>query len=117
MRDRIRAAVEMVLGNMGEGWFLIIEEPENEKFVQFALDEEAGLIFDLPFQALTDDEIEKARPVLGALGVNAVEVSDFSSFQADIGKDVEFAVKVAIAVFCEVFGLNEGTHLDITINR
>ena len=58
MKKRVESAIRMILENIGEGWFIILEEPETEKFVQFAYDEGSGLVFDLPFQALDDPEID-----------------------------------------------------------
>lgn len=128
MKERIESAVKLILQNSGDGWFMIFEEPKSEKFVQFAFDEESGLIFDLPFQALTQLEKDSAGMLLSSMGVApaTAEVLDGPdgdcigqqcSYQAEIGYDAEMAVSLAYRVMREVYGFRDGTRIDVTINR
>ena len=71
MQERIRSALLTILQNSGDDWFIIIEEPEHEKFVQFAFDESAGLFFDLPFQALTKAELATAKSLFAGLAIDS----------------------------------------------
>lgn len=127
MKKRIESAVRLVLENLGEGWFIIFEEPTAEKFVQFAYDEDTGLIFDLPFQALDEDELGRARQVLGEAGIGdeIAEIFDApsgekrgeqQSFNAMVGRDVEQAIDLVHRVFTYVYGFDDKTKFNVTIN-
>lgn len=128
MKERIESAVRLILKNSGDGWFMIFEEPKSEKFVQFAYDEESGLIFDLPFQALTKLERDTAGVLLSGMGVGSAAGEIFDgpdgdhigqqcSFQAEIGFDAEIAISLAYRVMREVYGFRDDTRIDVTINR
>lgn len=128
MKERIEKAVEVLLQNAGDDWFMIIEEPAQEKFVQFAYDEESGLFFDLPFQALTQEELARARKVMAELSIAAAANATFDepggreigvqeSFNHHVDRDVKLAVDIAYRVFREVYGYGDSTRLDITIMR
>ncbi|MDD3148716.1 MAG: hypothetical protein PHD82_15585 [Candidatus Riflebacteria bacterium] len=128
MRERIKTAIEMILQNKGEDWFIIIEEPEKEKFVQFTFDEGSGLYFDLPFQALDKSELERARKVLAEFSIfpgqadayetHAEEKSGIQeSFNHHVGQDLDLAVKISCRVFVDVFGYDESVSLNVTIMR
>ena len=127
MKKRIESAIRLTLDNVGEGWFIIIEEPTDEKFVQFAYDEDTGLIFDLPFQALDEDELARARQVLGEAGVgdetasvfdapDGTKIGEQRSFNAMIERDVERAVDLVHRVFTYVYGFDDKTRFNITIS-
>ncbi len=128
MKERIRSALQTLLQNSGDDWFIIIEEPENEKFVQFAFDEASGLFFDLPFQALTKDELEKARSLFTALSIDAQKASMLDqpggkeigiqeSFNHHVGRDIDLAVDISYRVFKEVYAFTDSVRLDVTIMR
>lgn len=127
MKKRIESAIRLILENIGEGWFIILEEPDTEKFVQFAYDEDTGLIFDLPFQALDEDELVRARQVLGEVGVGDEVASIFDSpdgeavgeqrsFNSMVGSDVEQAVDLVHRVFTYVYGFDDKTRFNVTIS-
>jgi hypothetical protein len=128
VQERIRSALQTLLQNTGDDWFIIIEEPEHEKFVQFAFDEPSGLFFDLPFQALTKAELERARKLFAALSVAAQkapmldqpggkEIGQQESFNHHVGRDIDQAVDLACRVFKEVYVLHDSVRLDVTIMR
>lgn len=128
MQERIRSALLTILQNNGDDWFIIIEEPEHEKFVQFAFDEPTGLFFDLPFQALTKDELEKARSLFARLAIDSQkvpvldqpggkEIGQQESFNHHVGRDIDMAVNFAYSVFREVYALDDSARLDVTIMR
>lgn len=127
MKKRVESAIRLILENIGEGWFIILEEPDTEKFVQFAYDEDTGLIFDLPFQALDEDELVRARQVLGEVGVGDEVASIFDSpdgeavgeqrsFNSMVGSDVEQAVDLVHRVFTYVYGFDDKTRFNVTIS-
>jgi hypothetical protein len=127
MKKRVESAIRLILENIGEGWFIILEEPETEKFVQFAYDEGSGLVFDLPFQALDEDELARARQVLGEVGVGDEVASIFDSpdgeavgeqrsFNSMVGKDVDRAVDLVYRVFTYVYGFDDKTRFNVTIS-
>ncbi|EKD84417.1 MAG: hypothetical protein ACD_39C00061G0001 [uncultured bacterium] len=127
MKKRVESAIRLILENIGEGWFIILEEPDTEKFVQFAYDEDTGLIFDLPFQALDEDELVRARQVLGEAGVGDEVASIFDSpdgeaigeqrsFNSMVGSDVEQAVDLVHRVFTYVYGFDDKTRFNVTIS-
>ncbi|OGK06170.1 MAG: hypothetical protein A2W80_13805 [Candidatus Riflebacteria bacterium GWC2_50_8] len=127
MKKRVESAIRLILENIGEGWFIILEEPDTEKFVQFAYDEDTGLIFDLPFQALDEDELVRARQVLGEVGVGDEVASIFDSpdgeavgeqrsFNSMVGSDVDQAVDLVHRVFTYVYGFDDKTRFNVTIS-
>lgn len=128
MRERIESAVKLILQNCGDDWFMILEESTSEKFVQFAFDEESGLVFDLPLQALSPDEIELAKTLLADYdvdpetavvydGPDGEEVGEQSSFQCQVGFDAELAVTLSYRIFKEVYAFSDDTRFDVTIMR
>ena len=66
---------------------------------------------DLPSQTLSDDEMQRAEHVMGRFGIpkKTYPIGTPSnrvlqtSFQKHLGNDVELAVRVTEAVFCEVY--------------
>ncbi len=61
---RVELGLQVLLENSGDGWFLILEEPVSEKFVQFAYEEGQDLVFDCPTMAFSPDELKKAIEVM-----------------------------------------------------
>ena len=51
-----------------EGAFLIVEESESGRFVQFVGSRDESLLLDLPLQTLSPEEMTKARAVFAELG-------------------------------------------------
>ena len=128
MKKRIQKAIETIMLNRGEDWFIIIEEPEGEKFVQFTYDEGTGLYFDLPVQALDKTELEKARCLMAEFSIGLLKNPVFTepggreagiqeSFNHHVGLAADLAVELAFRVFTEVYGLAETTALNISIMR
>ena len=66
--EPIREALSGLLGRL-QGAFLILEEPDSGKFVQFAGSREEPLMLDLPCQALSEKEAENARVFFEEHGV------------------------------------------------
>lgn len=119
IHQRVLEGLEAMVENQGEGWFLIAEEPETESFVQFAFDEGVALIFDCPTISFNEDELERAKLVMGRFGIELEHPSgdDFASFNADMAMDIEKAADIATAMLQEVFMFEPETRLNITINR
>ncbi len=128
MKERIVQAIDTILKNHGDDWFIIIEEPEEEKFVQFAYDEGIGLFFDLPFQALDADELTRARKLLAEYSIVPASSQTYDepggkatgiqeSFNHHVGRDAALAVALAYRVLKEVYGLDDDTELNVSIMR
>lgn len=117
--DRIHKALEVLCGNSGDGWYIIIQESESEKFVQFALEENGGLIFDCPVVALDKDELKKAEILLGKYGIKPADITggNFVTFNADLGQDLKKAATIASEMFKFVYEKPERAKFDIIINR
>lgn len=117
--ERMKTALQIAVQNQGEGWFIIMEEPESESFVQFAWDEGEGLVFDCPTMSFSDEELAIAIKVMARFGVNHEHPSgdDFASFLGNVGQNIDLAAQIATAMFGEVFGFSEDVRFDITINR
>lgn len=123
--DIIRGALTRLL-TRPSGAFVIIEEPNSGKFIQFAGSEKEPLLLDLPSQTLTQDEMKKAVAVfseLGHQGPETYQTQDYPggppageqmSFVVTFGKDVDKATELAVAVLQRVYGFKEGTSLKLT---
>jgi hypothetical protein len=88
---------------------VVIQEPKSKKFVQFGY---KNLWVDLPLQALSAEEVSRAERVMGRFGIprqtspsptTTGVTTAMTSFQKYLGQDVELAVRVAEAVFREVY--------------
>lgn len=127
MKDRIKKAIEAICGNIGDGWILIMEEPETESFVQFAFDSSSGLVFDLPFQALNQQQTQLARQVLGRYEIVPYTVPAFAgstnseeeqpTFNADMGFNTELATELSFVCFNEIYKLPGDFSFNVTITR
>ncbi len=119
MIDRISSAIDLVCGNSGDGWFVIFEEPETEKFVQFAFDEESGLYFDLPTMNLSADERTNALFIFRQFGVDlGDQIENFpESINLEIGFEKKLAIQLSEKVFAEIFKFDETCSINITIDR
>jgi hypothetical protein len=117
--DRVHHALKTLTGNQGEGWIAIIEEPETECFVQFAFDQGASLVFDCPTIAFSDDQLSRAKTLLARYQIEETRPlnDDFTTFNADLGNNIDLAAKIAAAVFAEVFQFSDNTGLNVTVTR
>ena len=102
---------------------VIIEEPKSKKFVQFGY---KSLWVDLPLQTLSADELSRAERVMGRFGIpkqtrpvptTTGSTRVMTSFQSFLGKDLELAVRVADAVFREVYLLPPDVQLQFERNE
>ncbi|MGM0599911.1 MAG: hypothetical protein ACQETH_08870 [Candidatus Rifleibacteriota bacterium] len=116
---RIIKGIETLCGNSGDGWYIIIQEAESEKFVQFAFEEGSGLIFDCPVVALDKEEVKKAEILLARYGIKAGDLTggNFVSFNAELGNDINKAATIAAEMFESVYGISDQASFDIIINR
>jgi hypothetical protein len=99
---------------------VVIEEPKSQKFFQCG---HKDLWVDLPCQTLSADELSRAERVMGRFGIpketHPTPILDGStmvmtSFNQSFGDDLELAVRVAEAVFCEVYLFPSDVHLQFT---
>jgi hypothetical protein len=108
------------------GAFLIIEEPQSGKFIQFAGSRDELLLLDLPSQTLSPDEMMKARAVFAELGYPGPETyqtqeypggpptGEQTSFNVNFGTDIYKAVELTVAVLQRVYSLDENAPLQLT---
>jgi hypothetical protein len=118
MEEALRA-----LRTRDKGSFVVFEDRLSKKFVQFAGSRWERLLLDLPTQPLDPDEMRRASAFFAKRGVQlhtwTVEGPDGerreqSSFQLELGADVERAAKLALGVFREVYHLPPDFSLEIT---
>jgi hypothetical protein len=126
-RVRIRAALAALLRRRSDS-FVIFEDKQSGKFVQFAgPDKKERLLLDLPFASLDAEESRRAEEHLPPLGVRAVEydfldrpggivVGHTRSFGKDFGRNVEEATRAALEVFDRVYQLPPDFDLVVTEN-
>lgn len=120
INDRVVCALKTICGNVGEGWFVILEEPESEKFVQFAFDQGEGLVFDCPTMAFDEEEMSRATRVMERFGISSGDLGtngQISSFSADIGMNIELGAQIVAAMFREVFLFPDTVVFNIEINN
>lgn len=120
--NKIRTALDVLMGQGGAGSFVIFEAPRSEKVVQFASASEENLLLDLPTLPLSDNETARAREFFKQFGIESpvlfeadnVEkgiVQKFISFQMDLGKDTERAARLVAAIFQQVYQFPPDTAL------
>jgi hypothetical protein len=126
--NKIGTALSNLLKRQNEDAFVIIEEPKSQKFVQFAGSANEPLIFDLPAQGLTEDELDQAKAVLGEYDIEmeGTEIYEDESmqkvvdtqygFSAVLGEDLDLAVELAVRVLSEVYGLGEDANIALEEN-
>jgi hypothetical protein len=117
--EKIKNGLSLLMQNSGDGWIIIFEEPETEKFVQFALDYEEGLFFDCPSISFSEQEKQRAEVVMHRYNLKESSPSedDFTTYNGKIGSDIEKASRLASDVFREVFLFNDDKALNITIRN
>jgi len=114
--DRIRKTLLALLQRDGTDAFVIFEDERTEKFVQFAGSFSEGLLLDLPFQALTIAERERAEALL----CDGLQQDDDrgarGSIQFLFREDVEGATAATMQIFREVYRLPPAFRLVVTEN-
>jgi len=120
----IKAALETLLAQPDDACaFVIVEEPELQKFVQFTASMERPLTLDLPAQVLSEAEFYRAVAFFRRRGVSGQEydlldrpggqpVAEQFTFQLDL-LSAEDAAETAVAVFEQVYLLH-GYQLAVT---
>lgn len=123
--DTIKAALTRLL-ERPEGAFLIVEESESGRFVQFAGSRDEPLMLDLPLQTLAAEEVTKAKAVFAELGypgaipapgdsdAGAAAGGAWQSATVPFDDDVDGAAKLAVAVLHRVYGFDETAKLELT---
>ena len=126
-RKTIRAALERLMERSNDDAFVIIEDKKTKKFVQFLGGKTQGLVLDLPMQALTSQELVRAKIVFDKFNIQLEEwevydqpggrvVGTQSGFNKYLGKDVDTATEIAWAVLTEIYLLGEPLELSIEEN-
>ena len=127
--ETVRAALNRLLTRVilrPSGGFVIIEDAQSGKFVQFAGSEEEPLLLDLPSQTLSPDEMAKAKALFAELGYAGPESyqvqespggpddSEQTSFSVKFRQDVDKATELAVAILHRVYGLDGNAKLKLT---
>jgi hypothetical protein len=124
---RIQAALAGMLQRRTDDGFVIVEDRDSAKFVQFFGAEHDDLLIDLPFQALNAAETARARAFFLRLGIQASEnelldrpggqlVGRQCTFQMRSGRDAAAAADVAVGIFEQVYQLPVNFELVIREN-
>jgi hypothetical protein len=94
--------------------FVVFEEAESEKFVQFSGSDEEPLVFDLPSQALDANERIQAKTMFAQMGIaRQHSVDDQYTYNVNFGKDVDQAAELTIRVFREIYRFPDDFRLRI----
>jgi hypothetical protein len=94
--------------------FVVFEDAESKKFVQFSGSNEEPLVFDLPSQTLNADERIRAEKMFAQMSVKRQpSVDDHYTYNVNYGKDVDRAADLTVRVFREIYKLPEGCKLEI----
>ena len=112
-RRSIAAELDWILRSDGT---VVIEEPISKKFVQFF---GKTLVFDLPTASLSSEEIERAKRVMDHFAVRSRDIRlapgvPQATYQKQLGRDVPSGVRLAEAVFREIYLFPQGVHLQFT---
>ena len=114
--NEIAQALNRMLERTNEDAFVIFEERTNRKFVQFAGSVGSPLCLDLPSQTLNAEEMQRATALFSSFGVASPEThptyTDAAkkiaagqqvSFNLNLGKDVQLAAQITLAIFQQVY--------------
>ena len=84
--------------------FVILEENQSQKFVQFSCRSGDPINLDLPEQTLSSMEMERATKFFLDHGLGgAKDMGGYMSFNFDIGYDVGSAARITLAIFRQVY--------------
>ncbi|MDY7109306.1 MAG: hypothetical protein SYC29_11790 [Planctomycetota bacterium] len=92
------------------GCFVIVEDRSTNKFVQFYGSTSDPLMFDVPFVEMTPEEITRAEAFFQ--NRDGVTKGDLS-YMMDFAREVNGAAETAIAVFREVYLIDNDLDLDL----
>lgn len=124
-REVVRAALNRLLSRPS-GAFVIFQDAQSGKFVQFRGSIEEPLLLDLPSQTLSPDEMTKAKTLFSELGYpwpETFQLYDYpggppageqTSFQVKFEQDVDKATELSVAVLHRVYEFNENMKLKLT---
>ncbi len=108
--------------------FVVFQDRNTGKFVQFSGDQDQPLLLDLPLHALMPGEQKRAAILFSKLGVNHPTIAQLysypsgeqtvlsHSYQFTFVEDVEAAVSITLETFLFVFGISE-EELDLEIEE
>ncbi|WP_298902208.1 hypothetical protein [uncultured Psychroserpens sp.] len=123
--DRIRAELVKMMEKKGPYTFVIFEEPNSGKFVQFAGNKNEELLFDLPSDQLSKTQLENAKNILKTYDIihetsptytdetETAENGSLSTFSKRINNDIDLAIELTSRVMIDVFGFDEHVKLSI----
>lgn len=125
--EAIRSALRALLERTNRHAFVIFSEARTGKFVQFAGSAQEPLLLDLPEQTLDAEEARRAAELFSELGVTerendlldrpgGVPVGRQRGYNLDLGRDVERAACLVLAIFSRVYELPADFELEIEEN-
>lgn len=116
LKSKIKIALENLLQRENEDAFVVFEEINTGKFVQFAGGKYEELLFDLPAQPLEGYELEKAKIILQEYNITFEEVEVFDengnsagyqkSFTQTLNNDVDLATELVEKVMGDIYNFN-----------
>jgi len=122
---KIRSELTKMMDKEGPYTFVIIEEPESGKFVQFAGNKNEELLFDFPSEQLSKKEFELASKILLNYDIHhetsptytdeseTTQNGTLSTFSKRIKNDVDLAVELTSKIMIDVFEFDENITLKI----
>lgn len=127
-QKEIKTSLSSLLNRDNSDAFVIIEEPNSGKFVQFSGNSNEELNFSLPAQQMNEKELLKAKELLKNYGIQLEFMELFTDdstkspagglneFSKKINNDIEQAVELVSLVMIDVFGFKANTELKIIEN-
>lgn len=113
------------LGQQRPEGFVVLTHAETQRFVQFVPAERSGFLIDIPAQALSKSEFDRATAFFEQRGLGPPKELELTgqaapevllTFQATL-QDARVAAEFAIAFFEQVFVCSPGFQLEITEGR
>lgn len=122
--NKIKQALTALLNRPGDS-FAIIEEVQTQKFVQFSRLSNDSLVFDLPFQTLSSEEINRTKALFKDLKIPGPEThklyefpggpesGEQTSFNVNVGKGVEHGTLLTLSILKDVYRFPDDCELNI----
>ncbi len=124
-QKKISRALSTLLKAKASDAFVIFEEKETGKYVQFAGSVREPLLFDLPVVALDNAELKRACAVLGREPETeqiytdptaTVPAGEMAHFTISLGRDIQEGARLTCAIFRDVYQFPPDFQLTINQN-
>ncbi len=125
--ERITQELTSLLTRSNKDAFVIFEDKETRKYVQFSGSIREPLLLNLPAVALSSSELDRAKKIFAEYNIK-LEKSPFGKYEGgpvtgydyqffmDLGKDINKASKISMRIFNEVYLLPNTFNLGVDAN-